>query len=122
MLHHPLLLRNNPHKDLNLILKLIYLSEILLLNQTSLTILVPFSLLQVTTEWETLTQIPVTVRSPLAPASSVTPLSTWPRRRGDSATLEESGNPTLGGHGWSEEPPPTLTSTASGMNSHCGLF
>lgn len=75
------------------------------------------SLLQVTTGWETPTQTLATVRSPLAPASSVTPLLTWPRRRGDSATLEESGNRTSGVRGWNEEPPPTPTSTASGRNT-----
>lgn len=57
------------------------------------------SLLQVTTGWETLTQTPVTVRSPLAPASSVTPLSTWPMTRGDCGTLEESGIHTSGDRG-----------------------
>lgn len=75
------------------------------------------SLRQVTTGWETPTQTRVTVRSPLAPASSVTPRSTWPRRRGGSVTLEESGIHTLWERDWNEEPPPTRISTASGRNT-----
>lgn len=75
------------------------------------------SLRQVTTGWEMPTQTRVTVRSPLAPASSVTPRSTWPRRRGGSVTLEESGIHTLWERDWNEEPPPTRISTASGRNT-----
>ncbi len=76
----------------------------------------PFSsLLQVTSGQGTPIRTLVTVRSLLAPASSVTPLSTWPRRRGDSVTLE-SGSPTSDS-GWNVEPPPTPTNTASGKNT-----
>ena len=72
---------------------------------------------QATAGWETPTQTRDTVRSHLAPVSSATPLSTWPRKRGDSVTLEELGNLTLGDLGWNEEPPLTLTSTVWGRNT-----
>lgn len=73
--------------------------------------------LQATTGWEMPTQTPVTVKSPLAPVSSVTPLSTWPKKKEDSVIPEESENPTSGDHDWSEEQPPILTSTAWGRNT-----
>ncbi|KAF3838756.1 hypothetical protein F7725_010524 [Dissostichus mawsoni] len=60
---------------------------------------------------------PKKVRSPLAPASSVTPPSTWRRTRGGSVTLE-SGNPTSWDSGWNEGRQPTPTSTASGLSGH----